>query len=879
MIASFLLAGLIGSGLFNASHDITTLPAWGPYAKEYAGISHVSDVSSGKRMDFFLVPGFYRRDYRVPNMLMESAVYPWDFRRDLRRITWRQEVEWKDFVYVDATYSVLDEGTVLLEMHCVNNTRIPQNILLSTMGALRYAEDYPRLRVSGADAVLGALEYDSYEPAVRGHDYALVYDGALRGEKTDPESVRGRVLAFSGRTGDRVVYTLPAHSGPVRLRCKAPEGSRVQLKAGGTTVSVEGSGRYELIPVDCPGTRLELESASDGALRLDALILGDGARVEDAPLQYEPQLQSGKGWFLARYEALPDCYGVAWNFPRSSVNEYVNSDLDVFLRRTVHNHPPHRFVGDWKGHYTAAYQRPLSLQPHTDTTVYNLIACGSEAFVKGRLAAFNADEKPFVRAAEALAGGPAPTLPEAEPYRNGERFMEATLLANIVYPVRTQGQYIRHFTPGKHWNSLYTWDSGFISWALTQIDPVKAFETIRAYTTGEESQSAFIHHGTPLPTQFFAFAELCNRGLDDNAIAWMYPRLWRYYGFLSGHNPDSRTVMPSGLLRTWDYFYNSGGWDDYPPQHYLRLHPELYPSVSPVVSTAWCIRAARILRLAARRLGRKADVKTLDADIARMSAALERCWDEEEGWYGYACHDDKGAVSGTLRYPGGGNFNRGLDGVTPLTAGVAGPAREERLLRHIFSEKELWTPYGITAVDQSAPYYDRSGYWNGTVWMPHQLVLWKTMLDLGKPELAQKIAVTALETYNKECNKSYLSFEHFDIATGRGAGWHNFSGLTSPMVNWYHAYFVPGTVSTGFDLLLSEGRWTSDRSGYEAKVLFDRDAAGHTPSVLLCLSPEHDYTATLDGKAVALQSPWKGLVCLSLPAGKKEAKLIVKPVN
>lgn len=33
--------------------------------------------------------------------------------------------------------------------------------------------------------------------------------------------------------------------------------------------------------------------------------------------------------------------------------------------------------------------------------------------------------------------------------------------------------------------------------AFNEIDPVKGFETIRAYTTGEGSQSAFIHHGTP----------------------------------------------------------------------------------------------------------------------------------------------------------------------------------------------------------------------------------------------------------------------------------------------------------------------------------------------------------------------------------------------
>ena len=49
-----------------------------------------------------------------------------------------------------------------------------------------------------------------------------------------------------------------------------------------------------------------------------------------------------------------------------------------------------------------------------------------------------------------------------------------------------------------------------------------------------------------------------------------------------GADPYSPTRMAgSGLLRTWDYFYNSGGWDDYPPQHALRGNKS-HQSVTPV---------------------------------------------------------------------------------------------------------------------------------------------------------------------------------------------------------------------------------------------------------------------------------------------------------
>jgi hypothetical protein len=173
-------------------------------------------------------------------------------------------------------------------------------------------------------------------------------------------------------------------------------------------------------------------------------------------------------------------------------------------------------------------------------------------------------------------------LQKAENYKFSNQLMQATLLTNVVYPVFTQNENIRHFTPGKNWNSLYTWDSGFISWAMNEIDPVKTYEMIRAYTTEEGSQSAFIHHGTPLPIHFFAFADLNNQLQDDKMLKFIYPRLRRFYYFMAGHDETSTTRMPSGLLKTWDYFYNSGGWDDYPPQHYLTMNTKLYKTVAPI---------------------------------------------------------------------------------------------------------------------------------------------------------------------------------------------------------------------------------------------------------------------------------------------------------
>jgi hypothetical protein len=70
-----------------------------------------------------------------------------------------------------------------------------------------------------------------------------------------------------------------------------------------------------------------------------------------------------------------------------------------------------------------------------------------------------------------------------------------------VYPVYTQGNYIRHFSPGKWWDSMYTWDEGLLASGLEEINTNFAVECLNAYTTPPGSQSAFILHGAPLPTR------------------------------------------------------------------------------------------------------------------------------------------------------------------------------------------------------------------------------------------------------------------------------------------------------------------------------------------------------------------------------------------
>ena len=95
------------------SHDLS-LPAWGPYSKAYAGISHIPDPAAGMRFDLAVFPGFYRRRVDVPNVNWEGQYYPWQARPDLSSFTYRHELEWKDRVYVDTEFIRVSDTTRLI---------------------------------------------------------------------------------------------------------------------------------------------------------------------------------------------------------------------------------------------------------------------------------------------------------------------------------------------------------------------------------------------------------------------------------------------------------------------------------------------------------------------------------------------------------------------------------------------------------------------------------------------------------------------------------------------------------------------------------------------------------------------------------------------
>ena len=861
------------------THDLS-LPAWGPYTKQYSGISHIPAANDGVRFDLAVFPGLYRRRVDVPNVRFESGSHVWKAAPDLSCYTLRHELEWKDRVYADVSFAPLGENARLIRVECCNGTDTPQNLVLHYMASAHDpVPSYRRFALTGAEvrlpehaAFVLAKDYDDLRFAVPRPTDGLGWDGMRRAEEPVEGFAGGYGVGLGfgcaagygpfgqplpSGAGDAVTYTFTLEQ-PLQRPCLCVRYINADSAASGYRLS--SGDVLELPPVPQPEVAriclsrplaagahtLTLTAAGTGGAKLDCFALCEAAdsgafcvTPRGSGACPEMELYEKEGFLTLKYPHIRECYGVLWDYESVQVRQIENSELDVFLRETVHDHVSSTLHGDGKGHFTNVFLRPIPLAARQSKRVYGAVcSAGTPEEAAALCRELRARRESFeaVWQAASPALEPAPMLPAGEPFALGGQLMRAVLCTNVVYPVYTRGQYIRHNTPGRWWDSLYTWDSGFIGMGLAQFSARRGFDCLNAYLTPPgDDEAAFIHHGSLVPAQFYLFAELLNRTQSRALAEYCYPRLMQYYAFFTGQAGGSTTAdLQSGLLRPWDYFYNSGGWDDYPPQKAVH-EQRLEKRCTPVVTTAHAVRCARILAYTAHLLAHGEDADRLEKDAERFTRALqEHAWDEGAGYFGYVLHDEQGRAAGFLRDASGVNHNMGLGGASPLFAGACTVEQAEGLWEKLASEEHLWSACGLSTVDRSSPYYRRDGYWNGAVWMPYQWMFFKAALDAGKTGFAFRIADTALRLWQDECAASYHCFEHFMIESRRGAGWHQFGGLSAPVAQWFAAYYVPGTLTTGFDVFVQCARWLPGNAGLEAELYCTRP--GRT-AVLAALAP------------------------------------------
>ena len=172
-------------------HDLS-LPMWGPYNKDYLGVSHVADERKGLRFDFNLFPGYYRRSVVCPRDIADCGAKIMSSSSDLSHFVYRYELEWKDRVYLDADFCS-DGAMLTVKCTFVNNTDMPESLTLNALASMRASslyhkeiEDYKAIPSDGC-VFVDAVDYADFNG-----DYVFPCDGLRRGEKRESLFVNGR---------------------------------------------------------------------------------------------------------------------------------------------------------------------------------------------------------------------------------------------------------------------------------------------------------------------------------------------------------------------------------------------------------------------------------------------------------------------------------------------------------------------------------------------------------------------------------------------------------------------------------------------------------------------------------------------------------------
>ncbi|MDD6728195.1 MAG: trehalase family glycosidase [Eubacteriales bacterium] len=884
------------------------MPLWGPYSKKYMGISRIIEslADAGARYDFSVHPTLWNSSTPVPNVTVPSSYHLWNCKSDYTYFSYRYELMWKDMVYADVSFSKINDEAYLMRCEFFNNTELSQNCILNIFASLEFPyPTYCKVNTPEKCVLKTANDYVSYDYAVSRPWDDENPDGMFKGMFADKDFYLGKGLGdrcenyhvhylnlkpFGCEKGDKVSYEMNAagfEKPVIAVRYKTVTDGNAEFDMNGEKVIFPHSDELSITYLPYKDS-FTFESLGTAGIELDFLAVieeedKDKLYTEKQVFPYVPEIKTedlGCGHRTSlTYDGIEKPFCILTGNKNTRERKLNSGCLEDALINRLSNGDhtyddlPETFSGSFKrkhsddGFFHNTLIKSIFIEPHTSHTEYAVLSMGE-------FEALSNDEYEQIYQA-AKASSPVNNYNEAgKKYTLSTEILKSTLLTNVVYPVYRHGENVIHHTPGKRWDSFYTWDSGFIGMGLLEFSPKLCQYALDMYLCDETNKDfAFLLHGSLVPTQFAEYLELLKRTNDKESLAFLYDKAKLYYEFLRGRNHGSTFAkFNNGLLTAYDYWYSHCGMDDYPAQvEMMARKTEKY--TCPCLTTAQVIRAGKIMKMVADSLGRYDDIKVYDEDIAYSTKALnELAWDEESGYFGYTLYDDNGNITDIMRTADGENFNKGMDGIYPLVAGAVTGERKKRLIDHIKNPNEMWSRAGISAVDMSASYYFDDGYWNGNVWMSHQWYVWKTMLDNGEADFAFEIANRALDMWKEETDFTYNTYECFGIATRRGGWFHNFGGLSAPICIWANCYYKPQTVTSGFDLW-TDYQKTTDNS---AEISFKYYGENEKYTMIVTLSDNAEYTAFLDGKEVEFFERNKGSLEFTFDSSVKSGVLVIK---
>lgn len=904
---------------------------WGPFGKKYAGISNIAkhEKYEGIRFDLCTCPAVSAFDIRVPNVTLPSAYHPWLCNEDYSFYSFRHDLEWKDKVYADVSYTHLGGDSFLIRTEITNNSDIIKNCVVNYFSSIEYPSDaYTEVTLPEKCDFINATDYSEYNYNTPRPWDEQNADGRKKGEFFDKRFTNEKglgdraekwhmphrvILPFGAEKNDRVKYSPDIENNyrdavlAIRYRTSDmfyEQGKQVgvhYINSKNTAVFImNGERKIELSPCDDPeiifiplgkvekgSFELSLISEGTGAAEFDFFAICEnedknGIKVSLEKVNFIPEIRNEeceKGYIsFLKYNKIDGEYRLRVFDKNTRFREIETGALEDCMTARLSN--ADETFDDVTESFTGAFSRKHSDNGFFHNAISHTIFVESgKSKVQYAVISKGEAEYKTEEEYEKIYAEMKKTAIDIKLNKNGEKYklsnqiLAATVMTNVVYPIYKHGDYIIHHTPGKRWDCLYTWDSGFIGLGMNEIAPKFAEYIIDTYLSTEDNPDyAFLHHGSPVPVQIYQLYEMLQSSCDKDKFLSYYSRARLYYLFLRGKIRGSTTAkFKSGLLTTYDYFYSSSGMDDYPAQMAMKAD-NLRDKAAPVISTSQVIRFGKILAIMADRLGKTEDEAEYKKDCADLKNALDKySWDEESGYYSYVLHGEDYEPTEKYTTPDGENLNKGLDGIYPIIAGVCDENQKRKIISHLTNDKEMHTPFGISAVDMTASYYKINGYWNGNIWFPHQWFIWKSMLDCGESEFAYDIAHLALNIWKREVDESYYTFEMVNTVTGCGGWFHNFGGLSTPINMWARAYYCPGKVNVGFDTYLD--KVTFDEEKKNAEIEFTYYGENKKFTLLAVMNDSYNYICTLDGKEIFSEEKC-GQITVNLSSNYKEKHIL-----
>ncbi len=844
------------------TYDLS-LGNFGPYNKQYYGACHIADPKKGISFNIEMFPGFFRRSVLAGNSKSDTGIKLWGANAPLTRFVYRYELEWKDRIYCDVDYNITDDSQADICCRFVNNTDLPQSLDIALAVSLQLPVDMPGAEIVGfqkfSKAILpeNTVCIDATEHSDICCATAIAPDGKMLGEEVQ-NGATGLGTVIDGRhfysPEHFIKYETDVFSSKVGIRYRCDKDTALMISANGVSYNLPLTAatdfQYAVVDIDPVLIKDLVIFATGEPVCVDCICLGEdvgSVRFEPIPHDLIPEKEMFDDHMILRYKDAPLPYTVKWQEGIRLSRQCYCADIGKMLQLTVNNHVTPVVRGIGEGYYEVLLSTPVYLAPGESQERHFRVFAGEE-------------KTPVYHEVEHIRH-----TPEGEKYAFSQDMMRYNTLLNVVYPIYTRRQYIKHNTPGRFWNCLYAWDSGFIGMGLACSDFTRGFDCLNTYLTPVgDRHSPYIFHGSVVPTQIFLYKHLLDTFPDKaDTLKTLYPMIKQYYNFYA-RLEYGKEQMSSGITKTWHLFYSSGGWDDYPPQDFLRYAAQrgehaTHQNTTPVITTAYTVLISGIMKQIAGILGYDEDIAYYEEVRERYAARIPCLWDEEVGYFSYMIHNEQGQPDAFLRYKDGTNYNMGMDGITPFIADACTETQAQRILGNI--KEGLMTDIGICVVDKRAPYYSAYGYWNGSVWMPHQWILWKALIDRGETELCLEIAQKALDVWASEVDASYNCFENFMCHNGRGSGYHHFSGLSCPVSLFYHAYYVPGTVSAGWNATVTQT--DSDNAGFlrSVSVRAEKDGTG----LIICVGKA--ATFAINGKPVTARQMTNGTYSLTLQKG------------